>query len=358
VPRHELEIARRNQARPHLEHSDQAWLAALSHLQASKRWSASCRRPEPLLPRTVAWSPGTGAIPTVGPAGAEGGSPHRHSANLLPRLGHQLHLEAVGVLEVAGVVLGTAGVGMAIGEQQRPAMLSPFGHQSVHVSLMASVEGEVVESGSAAIMNLGRQRRGLLHDDVVISGAPTAPARPVLVDLVAEGAEQPPPAVDGACKIGDPDLDVVQAPGDSIGRGEALIRALHPSHDAKHKASVDAPVAPGLAYTRWYSGARREQCSSVPGNASYSRRHIRAASPARRRMLAGGADPARPHQGWVTSAPAEPRCSPVTRDGRCGPVETDGTVARLWPARGYPAVGKSPGGPFTPSEQPVCACPR
>jgi putative transposase len=49
VLRHELEILRRNQPRPHLEQSDRAWFAALSRLLARERWSAFGVRPETLL---------------------------------------------------------------------------------------------------------------------------------------------------------------------------------------------------------------------------------------------------------------------------------------------------------------------
>jgi transposase InsO family protein len=49
VLRHELESLRRNQARPHLESADRAWLAALSRLLPRERCSAFCVRPETLL---------------------------------------------------------------------------------------------------------------------------------------------------------------------------------------------------------------------------------------------------------------------------------------------------------------------
>ncbi|MDA8281869.1 MAG: helix-turn-helix domain-containing protein [Actinomycetota bacterium] len=49
VLRHELEILRRNQAKPHLQPADRAWLAALSRLLKRERWSAFGVRPETLL---------------------------------------------------------------------------------------------------------------------------------------------------------------------------------------------------------------------------------------------------------------------------------------------------------------------
>ena len=49
VLRHELEILRRNGARPRLEPTDRAWLAALSRLLPRERWSAFGVRPETLL---------------------------------------------------------------------------------------------------------------------------------------------------------------------------------------------------------------------------------------------------------------------------------------------------------------------
>jgi hypothetical protein len=41
--------------------------------------------------------------------------------------GHEFDLEAVGVGEVGGVVIGTAHVGMRVGEQQCPAVCWSFG---------------------------------------------------------------------------------------------------------------------------------------------------------------------------------------------------------------------------------------
>jgi putative transposase len=49
VLRHEVEILRRNEARPHLEHADRVWLAALSRMLPRDRWSAFGVRPETLL---------------------------------------------------------------------------------------------------------------------------------------------------------------------------------------------------------------------------------------------------------------------------------------------------------------------
>jgi putative transposase len=49
VLRHEIEILRPNQARPHLEPTDRAWLTVLSRLLPMDRWSAFGVRPETLL---------------------------------------------------------------------------------------------------------------------------------------------------------------------------------------------------------------------------------------------------------------------------------------------------------------------
>jgi hypothetical protein len=91
-------------------------------------------------------------------------------------------------------------------------MLGAVDHQPVYVLLLPGMKGEVVEARAAAVMTLGRQRRGLLHHDVLVPGAPATAGRPVLVSLVAEGSEEPPPAADGLGDVRDPDLDVVQAP--------------------------------------------------------------------------------------------------------------------------------------------------
>lgn len=49
VLRHELEIQRRQQPRPHLQPVDRAWLAALSRLLPMERWSSFGVRPETML---------------------------------------------------------------------------------------------------------------------------------------------------------------------------------------------------------------------------------------------------------------------------------------------------------------------
>src|SRR5882757_5935222 len=123
---------------------------------------------------------------------------------------HQLHLEAVLVGEIAGVVVGPAGVGMLVGEQQGPAV----GRRGVDqgIDLVAGVEGEVVQAGALAVVHVGAEGGGLLEDDVGVAEPPAAAGGPVLVHHIAELAEQPAPAAGGPRQVGHPQLDVVQAP--------------------------------------------------------------------------------------------------------------------------------------------------
>lgn len=66
--------------------------------------------------------------------------------------GDELDLEAVCVLEVDGVVVGSPGEGVPVGEQQAPPALGGGGDQGVEVGSAASREGEVVEPGTAAVV--------------------------------------------------------------------------------------------------------------------------------------------------------------------------------------------------------------
>jgi hypothetical protein len=113
-------------------------------------------------------------------------------------VGNEFDLEAVAVLEVAGVVIGAASVGMAVGEQQRPPVVGGVGDERVELGHVADVEGKVVEPGTASVINVAGQRGGLFDDDVGVAELPAASLVPLLVGRVAESGEQPPEAVDGA----------------------------------------------------------------------------------------------------------------------------------------------------------------
>lgn len=122
----------------------------------------------------------------------------------------EFDLEAVAVLEIAGLVIWAASVGVTIGEQQRPPVIGGVGDKLVELCRVADVEGEMIEPGTASVMTVGGQRGGLLDNDVRIAELPAASAVPMLVRRVAECGQEPSKAVDGAGEIGDPQLDVVQ----------------------------------------------------------------------------------------------------------------------------------------------------
>jgi hypothetical protein len=49
-------------------------------------------------------------------------------------------------------VVGAAGVGVAVGEQQGPAVLGGFGGELVDLLAGAGVEGQVVQAGAEAVV--------------------------------------------------------------------------------------------------------------------------------------------------------------------------------------------------------------
>src|SRR5580658_843782 len=101
-------------------------------------------------------------------------------------------------------MLRAARMRMPVGEQQPPAMLGTRGRELVNAQPGSDVKGEVIEAGAAALMPGGRHRGRLLHDEVGGPAPPAAPVRPVLELLVAELAEQPPPAGDRPAEVRHP----------------------------------------------------------------------------------------------------------------------------------------------------------
>ena len=73
--------------------------------------------------------------------------------------GDKLDLEVVGVGEVGGVVLGSAGVRMPFGEQQRPAVGRAVRGELVDALPRAGVEREMVQPGPEPVVLAGGQSR-------------------------------------------------------------------------------------------------------------------------------------------------------------------------------------------------------
>ncbi|WP_455568647.1 hypothetical protein [Streptomyces griseorubiginosus] len=69
----------------------------------------------------------------------------------------EFDFEAVVVLQVGGIVLCAAGVGVPIGEHQMPAVLSGVGRQLLDRGRVFDVEGQMVQSGAAAVVPFGGQ---------------------------------------------------------------------------------------------------------------------------------------------------------------------------------------------------------
>jgi hypothetical protein len=140
----------------------------------------------------------------------------------LVRRDDEFDLESVGILQVSGQVFGAAGVRVAVGEHQFPAVLGRRGDQAVEVGAVGEVEREVVQAGpEPVVLRAGARGRGL-DDQVGRAQAPAAPVRPVLERGVAQLAEQSAEAVRGALQVGDPEFDVVQCSGHGSGHGDRL----------------------------------------------------------------------------------------------------------------------------------------
>lgn len=140
--------------------------------------------------------------------------------------GDEFDFESVGGFEVGGVLLGAAGVGVPVGEEEGPAVLLGFGGEEVD-GLFPGVEGEVVEAGGAAVVVVGGEGGGLFEDEVGVVEAPAASVVPGLVGGVAECFEGPLPVGDGAVEVvrvgwgvcGEAGVGVVRTRSSGPGRG-------------------------------------------------------------------------------------------------------------------------------------------
>lgn len=84
----------------------------------------------------------------------------------------------------------------------------------VHPTLVASMEGKVIQARTPSFVT-GRGHCGRLLDDQVGRAKPPAPAvRPVLEFGITKLAHQPPPFADGPGEVRYPEFDVMQRAGE------------------------------------------------------------------------------------------------------------------------------------------------
>src|SRR5215469_3217773 len=124
----------------------------------------------------------------------------------------QLDLEPVGVLQIGGVVLGSAGVRMPVGKHQLPAVQLGVPGQLVDMILAGGVEREMIQARAQPIVPGRRACRRLLNDYVNTPRSPAPATWPVLKQPVAELGQEPAPAHDRPVQVGDPQFHVVDHP--------------------------------------------------------------------------------------------------------------------------------------------------
>src|SRR5262249_25855704 len=78
-----------------------------------------------------------------------------HNSGVVARVRDQFDLVAGLVLQVGGVVLGAAGVRVAVREQQRPAVFRGGRDDGVDVRARTGVEREMVDTGCEAVVGTG-----------------------------------------------------------------------------------------------------------------------------------------------------------------------------------------------------------
>src|SRR5258708_26973955 len=158
----------------------------------------------------------------------------------------KLDFEAVGVLQVGGVVAGAAREWVRVGEHQLPAVQLGLTGELIGLLTAAYVERHVVQAWPAAVMAPGRPGWRLFHHDVGVPGPPAPAAGPVLEHPVAKRGEQPAPADHSTIKIWNPQFDVVnRADGGPIRPKRRLaLRRLGPdSHRAGRRGAGTPPAA-------------------------------------------------------------------------------------------------------------------
>ncbi len=88
--------------------------------------------------------------------------------------GDEFDFEVVGVFEVGGMLLGAAGMGMAVGEEEGTAVVLGLGGEEVDVEGGVDVEEEVVETGGEAVVPWLGEGGGLFQ---ALGGADTVETR-------------------------------------------------------------------------------------------------------------------------------------------------------------------------------------
>src|SRR5262249_40980750 len=116
----------------------------------------------------------------------------------------------VPVLQVGGVVLGAAGVRVAVREEQRPAVGGGGAYQLVQALSLAGVVGDVVDPRVEPGVLVPVLRRRLLDEEVDVALGMRARGLAELGQLPSQLAEQPAPGSLGCGQIRYPQLDVVQ----------------------------------------------------------------------------------------------------------------------------------------------------
>ena len=125
----------------------------------------------------------------------------------------ELDFEAIRIFQISRVVLRPAGERVLVREHQLPAMQERLCSQFINQVPADYVECQVIKARTTPVMPARCPGRGLLNDDIGVSGLPAPTARPVLEHPVAQRGEHPSPARDGLVQIGHPQLDVMDGSG-------------------------------------------------------------------------------------------------------------------------------------------------
>ena len=156
------------------------------------------------------------AITGQGWARAGAGAPRLPARPSGGRGRDQLDLVALTVLQVGGVVVVSPGERVAVRVEQPPAVIRRVQRELVQFLTGCDMEGEMIHPRPAAVVPARYPVRRLLDDDVGDTRPPALALGPLLIDVVAQLPEQPPPAGLGPGQIGYPELDVMKHPSASV----------------------------------------------------------------------------------------------------------------------------------------------
>src|SRR4029077_2715233 len=164
-------------------------------------------------PPTPSTGPGRGRA-GLGRAGA--GEPRLPARPSGGRGRDQLALLALTFLQVGGVVVVSPGERVAVRVEQPPAVIRRVQRELVQFLTGCDMEGEMIHPRPAAVVPARYPVRRLLDDDVGDTRPPALALGPLLIDVVAQLPEQPPPAGLGPGQVGYPELDVMKHPSASV----------------------------------------------------------------------------------------------------------------------------------------------